>query len=92
MEKSEPNKRLIVGLVLIAVLGIAWAANAIHIRALEHDLQDVADQKIAEFEKDNAEFSTEFRMASSAVVIKAYLLFGEIVGKSNIYRQALVET
>ena len=45
MEKSEPNKRLIVGFLLIAVLGIAWVANAIHIRALEHDLQGVVDKK-----------------------------------------------
>lgn len=92
MEKERPNKRLIIGIVAIILLSIVWITNAVHLRVLERDLQVVVARKIAEFEKDNAEFTGEFRMASSVVVTKAYLLFGDIAGKSNIYRQALLDT
>ena len=89
MESQKPKTRLRVGIVVVIVLAAAFVANAVHLHLLERDLQVVVNNKIQEFEKDNAQFTGEFRMASSAIVTKSLVLFGEVSGKSNIYRQAL---
>lgn len=72
-------------LAVLALLCIAWGLNTLHLHRLERELSNLANEKLAEFRKDNAALGDISRMAADVVATKPFVFFGAPTGKISVF-------
>ena len=84
MDRKKPRKTTVFLVAVLALLGFAWAANALHLYALEHGLADMAKQK-QEFVLPGEPEGETSNVTSTVMVSKAYALFGPRTAKIEVF-------
>ena len=79
----NPRLKVLTGVLVFVIL--AWGANALHLRSLETELDELGHAKVAEFREDYKEPKPQ--IAHIVTASKANLLFGDVTGKLQVYLQ-----